>query len=192
MSVKVNDAVLVRQNDGTGRMMRPDAVITSSSATQGNGADTNEDVLFSMQIAPGMMNKNGTEITVQALGDFGANADTKTVRCYVGPTAQTLGAAFVSTGMTKLCDSSGVTANNLGWTVAASIFKIGNYGSNTQKGQGMVVASSVFAFAAKSVALTLAENAVNYVVITGQAGTANANDIVGQICQLSIQNGVDP
>lgn len=193
MTINVFDLFRVQRGDGTDKRIRPDGVIAQSSTTQGNGADTTNDVLFVLPINAGYLDKNGNEINIQCIGDFGATANNKTFQCYVGPTAQTLGAAINATGMTLIGASGTVTTNNLGWSLQGSIFKYGGRGSNTQKAQCITIASTAFTAAVKTLLLTLNESVINYVVLTGSSGTTGAaNDVVGQFCQLSIQNGQDP
>lgn len=161
-----------------------------SGTGQGNGADTTDDVLAVLALPANIFDVSGRILQISAAGKFGATANNKQVKCWVGPTAQTAGAALVATGMTSILASGVLTSNNLGWTLNAQIEKYGAAGSNTQLAMFQeTVAGTTHLGTLLPVALTLAENAINYVVITGASGTTGAaNDLVAMAAYLSFFN----
>lgn len=190
----VNDIIRIIAGGlgGTDRPQRPDGMIGHSEVATGNGVDTTDDVLFSIPIPAGLMNSPGCNLSLLAFGSSAANGNNKNVKAWIGPDAQTLGAAVVTTATTKIADSGVVTTNNGGWQVAAEVVKTGAYKANTQVAYGTVLTGVTTGASSseKPVALTLDETKQQFFTVTGASGTTGAgNDLVGSIAQVFVTNG---
>lgn len=192
MTIFVNDVIRVIQGllGGSDRTQRPDGIIAHTETSQGNGANLTDDVLCSLAIPATALNNPGTNLELMALGHFAANANNKQVKVWFGPDVQTLGAAIVTAGGTVQIGASGVvTGNNVGWQAMAEIIKTGAYLANTQKAQGQVVAGATHT-GTSFASTTFAENAQQFVTITGASSTTGAaNDVILDAADVYLTNG---
>jgi hypothetical protein len=162
-------------------------VPTYSSVGQGNGADTTDDVLATFALPANIFDIAGRQVSIAAMGKFASNGNNKTIKVWFGTTTQTLGAAVA--GGTMIATSGVVTTNAGGWTLTAQVTKYGVAGSNTQVGQGAIVAGGTHTGTSAPTATTAAENAVINITVTGASGTSGAaNDVVVQMLQVSFSN----
>lgn len=164
--------------------------VTVNAAGQGNAADTTDDVLLIIPVPANVFDIAGRELIIEAAGKFAANTHNKEVKIWVGPTAQTVGAAIASSGMTAIADSGVVTTNAGGWNACVNVAKYGAAGSNTQLAFGaQIAAGAAHLGTAAPAALTLAENAAFNIVVTGASGTTGAaNDVLGQFMSANFSN----
>ena len=140
-----------------------DGVLKVDATQAGTGADTTEDTLFTYTIPAGAIIA-GQGIRVKAWGSTSANANLKTLRMYYGAT--------------KLVDTGAVAVNNKDWSMEAILVASGASAETCYaEGQynGAVVATTVTAPA------EIIANAIIFKV-TGQNGTAAANDLVYKGC----------
>lgn len=132
----------------------------------GNGADTSEDTLFTFSLPALALAVAPNGLTVRAFGTLANNADSKIVRLYFGSQFYSLGS---------------VTTANVGWKIDMTVFKTG---ANTQTilCQGMIGATPI---ALTVITGTQTDTSPIVIKVTGQAGTANANDIVGNLLAVA-------
>jgi hypothetical protein len=119
-------------------------------------------------------------VNIMAAGNC-PNANSKSIKLIVNPTAPTLGATV--SGGTTIASMLASTASG-GWNLQANIFKYGAAGSNTQiavheSGQ---IGATVSALVAPSLT-TFPENATITVVVTGNSSTTNG-DVVYNFGQI--------
>jgi hypothetical protein len=137
-----------------------------SAAGIGNGGDTTEDLLFTYALAQNSLVLVEQGLDILAAGTLANNADNKTVRLYFGNQVFTLGP---------------VTTAAVTWLARMSLWKTG---TNAQLilcwGQigTTLVAPAILVGA-------VPDNASITIKVTGQAGTANANDIVANVLSVS-------
>jgi len=142
-------------------------LVNASLTSAGNGADVSEDILQSYTLGAFALDSVGRCVRITSWGTTAANADTKVIRVYFG-------ASLISSGIS--------TFNSVNWVAHMVVCKTG---SSTQSViADMTVGTTVLApmYSAGT------ENDGSAIVIktTGQAGTANANDIIskGQIVEF--------
>lgn len=161
-----------------------------NAAGVGNAAATTDTVLFTQALPASTFDQAGRQVFITGLGKFAANGNNKRVQIYVGTDAQTVGSAIVTTATTSIASSATVTQSGGGWTANAVVTKYGAAGSNTQLGAnlGIELTGSHLGTAAPT-ALTMAENGVIYVSVTGASQTSGAaNDVLGQQFEVFIAN----
>ena len=151
-----------------------------STATQGNNADTTDDVLYVFAIPALALDADGKQAALNACGKFAANGNNKRFKVWASSSAQAAGSALVATGSTLLLDSGVVTTNGGGWAAELTVVKEGAAGANTQQAvMQQAMSGSTHLGTSAPVALTLAENAPIYLVVTGASPTTGAaNDVV--------------
>jgi hypothetical protein len=121
------------------------------------------------------------EIEIEAVGEFAANADTKTCKIIFNPATAVVGST-VGSGGTTLVSSGAVASNGLAFLLKGRVFKYGAPGSNTQIGyqlelvlggtnDGMGTSTSTMQ------AITATENAAIPVCFTANAATT-ATDVL--------------
>lgn len=154
-------------------------VNVASAPTQGNNADTTDDVLYVFTIPALALDADGKQATLNACGKFAANGNNKRFKVWASSSAQTVGAALVSSGSTLILDSGVVTTNAGGWMAELTLVKQGAAGANTQQAvMQQALSGSSHLGTSAPVALTLAENAPIYLVVTGASPTTGAaNDV---------------
>lgn len=140
--------------------------VQASTTGVGNGVDTTEDVLYTFSLPANSLTVTGQVIEVSASGTLANNGNNKTVKLYFGSQVYSLGL---------------VTTANVVWTAKLTITRTG---SNAQLilGEGMINATPI----ARAL-LTGAETDTAAIVIkvTGQSGTAAANNIVAKMMTVS-------
>lgn len=158
-----------------------------NAAGQGNGADTTDDVIATFALPANAFDVAGRQANITALGKTAANANNKRIKLWWGTTTQTLGLAVV--GGTLIADSGVITANNGGWNLSATVTKYGAAGSNTQIGQGAIVAGTVHTGTLPPVLTAAPENAVINITVTGASPTTGAaNDVLSQMFDVAFAN----
>jgi len=161
----------------------------ANGLTQGNAANTTDDVLAIIPIPANAFDVAGRAVQLALSGSFAANADSKDIKIWAGPTAQAIGSALASTGMTKILDTGAITTNGGGWTANVQVAKYGAAGSNTQQAAyAASVAGSTHLGTTAPVALTVNEAAINYLVVTGSSASSAANDVVLNAVQAAFFN----
>jgi hypothetical protein len=144
-----------------------------STTSLGTGADTNETTLWSYTLPANALRRNGNYVTVLAFGSIAANANVKTFRLKFGGTiVTTVGGAANGGGFrqeAQVIRTADATQQIGGWSALTAAFAFGNI----QHTAG---------------AITLTAPVV--ISMTGQNGTAAANDIVFrgatvQLCDAS-------
>ncbi len=159
-----------------------------NAAGQGNGADTTDDVIATFALPAnaldGIFNR---QVNVTALGKFAANGNNKRVKLWWGTTTQTLGLAVA--GGVLIADSGVSTSNAGGWNLSAIVTKYGAAASNTQIGQGSVVAGATHTGTLAPVLLTATENAIINITVTGSSPTTGAaSDVLSQMLDVAFAN----
>ena len=158
-----------------------------SSAGQGNGADTTDDVLFTYALPASALDVAGRQISIMAAGKLGSTANNKRIKVWWGTTTQTVGAAVA--GGTLICDSGVMTQNGGGWQASVQVEKYGANGSNTQISNGAQVIGSTHLGVQVPALLTAVENGVINITVTGSSPTTGAaNDVVGQVVDVAFNN----
>jgi hypothetical protein len=126
----------------------------------GNGADTTEDILQSFTLPAGALATVGQKIKIKACGTYGANADNKTIKvCF--------GAQIYNTGI--------IAQSGTAWGIELEVWKTGP-STQAYYTSGLYCGSSLVGTGGGT--LTQTDTGAITIKITGQAGTANANDIV--------------
>jgi hypothetical protein len=140
--------------------VRAGGMISAQLTATGTGADTTEDTLQTFMLPANAFDATGRGIHIEAWGTTGADANNKTVRLYFGTT--------------KIYDSTPLTTNNGSWYLWANVYKTG---PSTQT----AVATSTFINSTPTTAVNSpnqTDTSPITIKITGQNGTAVANDIV--------------
>jgi len=150
-----------------------------------NAADTTDDVLGGIALDATLLRVANQMLQITAGGTTGATTNNKRFKLFLNPTmtGQTVTNGVISGGHvtagTPLVDSgawvNGTTPNNAaGWVIEAALIKYGAAGSNTQIGQGWAATGTLNGGVQAGQALTLAENAIINLVITGSSYTTGA------------------
>jgi hypothetical protein len=141
-------------------------VANTALTPTGNGGDTTEDTLQSYSMPASILDNAGRCVRITAWGTLANNGDNKTIRLYFG-------ASVISSGT--------LTSANVNWISQMTVCKTG---SNTQSVSAtMQVGTTVITPYFNAGADT--DTAAITIKTTGQAGTANGNDIIskGQIVE---------
>lgn len=147
----------------------------------------NDNVVAVFQIPASFFDVAGRGINILAQGSTVSNVNTKTIKIIIGAANPVVGQT-ISGGTTIASIVLNSAAGSGGWQLEANVYKYGNTGSNTQialhaAGQGGNVVASL----SSPSLLTLAENGVINVAITGNAATA-ASDIVFNFLEAFAMN----
>lgn len=122
-------------------------------------------------------------LSISAFGNFGANANTKTVKLWFNPSAAVVGSTI--TGGTLLATTGAVATNNGGWYVSGNVTKRGAAGSNTQTTTSNgAMAGAVGTGVSLAVDTTAVENAPILIAVTGNAATA-VGDIIFSMLEVT-------
>ena len=153
-----DDAVTLTNLASTGQ-------VYSNATTVATAANTTETTLASFAMGSAIGDADGDVLEVYAYGSFGATANNKSVRLRFGAT---LGTA------TQLCINTTTAApNGINWVVKAKLFRTG---AAAQKGQAEILFSGI---ASELDNFTATETwSTSTIFLSGQNGTAAANDIV--------------
>lgn len=133
----------------------------------GNGADVTEDDLMTFSVVGGTLANNGDMIEFECVFDCAANADNKTIK--------------VKFGATTILTMGPVAQNGGSVVINGRVIRTG---AATQRCYAWMQNTNAAGTSATSVAdVTAAENLAGAVTFkaTGQAGVANANDILQQV-----------
>lgn len=137
------------------------SVLHVNTTQNGTAADTNETDLWTYTLPANTLNADGKAIRITAWGTTGATANNKTIRLKFGAgTPRTHGPT---------------AANNVGWVITVIVVRTG---ASTQLSTGTGIFSEVSP--GTQVVGSLAEDTATAITIkvTGQNGTAAADDIV--------------
>lgn len=136
--------------------------LTSNSTSAGTIADTNETDLWSYTLPANSLTDNGRGVRISVLVTNAANANTKTTKLYVAGT--------------NVLTSASLTAAPNGTDYVAT-FTVIRTGAATQIGYGIHGLGTTFQ--AKSNLVLAGDTAAGIIIkVSGQNGTAAANDIV--------------
>ncbi|HKD28314.1 MAG TPA: hypothetical protein VKC66_20725 [Xanthobacteraceae bacterium] len=150
--------LLARAGNGTSNV-RIAGQITAQLTVTGTGVDTTEDILQTFTLPANTLDAVGRSLRIRAWGTFGANTNIKTIRLYFG---------------SKIYDSTALAQNGTGWILEAEVYKTG---SNTQTSWATILAG--FSDPGAEInAPNQTDTAPIVIKVTGQNGTASANDTV--------------
>jgi hypothetical protein len=168
----------------------------------GNAADTTDDILWGIQVPANVFDVAGRQLDLWFQGQTGATTNNKRFKVFANATM--VGETISSTGIisgghvsagTPILDSgawlNGTTANsNVAFSGNVALTKYGAYGSNTQiTGNAYTVLGGTHTGMQAAQPLTLPENAVINLVITGSSYTTGAaNDVTLQTATLAGSN----
>lgn len=154
------DSTTIQKGAGTATAA-PSGVLHVSTTQAGTIADTNETDLWSYALPANTLSADGKALRIRAWGTTGATANTKTLRLYVGATALfTLG-------------PSGY--NNLGWHIDAIVVRTG---ASAQLAQTFAAIGVITGAVNQGTTPAADTTAAITLKVTGQNGTAAANDVV--------------
>jgi hypothetical protein len=158
-----------------------------SSAGVSPGATAADNVLAVYSIPASSFSAANKGINISAQGSFAATSNNKTLKIIFNPSTAVVGST-VGTGGTTIATTGVVTTSGAGWNIAASVFKYGAAGSNTQLGvhQAAQVGAAVSALTAPQLC-TATESGAILIAITGNAATATT-DILLNFLQISAFN----
>lgn len=145
-----------------------------SSAGINPGATGADKVLAVYNLPANSFDAALRELQIVAAGSFAANGNNKRLKIIIGATTPTVGATV--SGGTTIADTGTVATNGGGWQLAATVVKYGANGANTQQAihnQAQVGAAVAALVAPQN--LTLTENAVIPICVTGNSGTTNGD-----------------
>jgi hypothetical protein len=151
--------------------VRAPGMLATQLVSAATGANTTETDLQTFTLPANLFDAVGRGIRFKMWGTTGADANTKTVRVYFG-------------AGNKIYDSTGVTSNNGSWMVTGEIYKIG---ANLQASwtTGIFINSWPSTDVQQN---TQTESGTIVLKVTGQNGTAVANDIVCQGMTIEVLN----
>lgn len=139
-------------------------VLTASTTQVGTGADTNETDLWTYSLPANTLSANGKGVRVTVFGSCASNTNAKTIKTYFGSTV--------------VVSNATSNASTVIWQAEAVILRTG---ASAQLSEGWTLAGGTNSLNNNGLALTTpAETTTGAIVIkvTGQNGTAVANDIV--------------
>ncbi len=159
--VLADENILTAQIGNGATRGRVPTAIGRTVTTTGTPASTTETTLATIDIPAGTFCANGKTVRFRAAGAVAANANTKMIRLKVN------GTTYISNDVTT-------APNNTTWRIDGEILR---QGLNTQVGTAdMIVGSTNQTH--KIINSTGTENAAIAIAVTGQNGTASANDII--------------
>ena len=188
---------------GSGSTIQEEGTLNHQVAWPGTqpGTINNDNVLFAFTIPASafdgaiipasvagvnvaQQSQRGIQLATQ--GSFGATANNKRIRIWIGCTSAVVGSAVV--GGTSIADTATVATNGGGWALNAEVYKYGIAGSNTQLAihQQAQVGGAVAALLAPQ-QLTLNEAGSIIVAVTGNATTL-VTDIAANMLVVSGMN----
>lgn len=159
-------------NAGTGgEAFKPIGVIQSDTTAGSTTAVTSEETLITYTFPANSLDSNAKAIRIRAAGTTANNTNTKTIRLYFGTTV------LISNDITT-------APNNQSWEFEATVIRTA---ATTQKcmARGTVAtANQTSTYAGSGQTLTGAVT----IKVTGQNGTASANDITAQFLHVEFLN----
>ena len=153
-----------------------------------NPGATNVDNVIAVYSMPLLsLDASGRGVNILAQGSVANNANSKRIKVYWGCTAAVIGST-VSGGVVVADTGAYATANNVGWSLEANVFKRGALGSNTQLAIHMSaqIGATVGSLLPPS-DLTSGENAAILIAVTGNAATT-ATDITQNFFEINAMN----
>lgn len=140
--------------------IKPAGVIYIATSPVGTGADTTEDVLQTFSLPASTFDVAGRAVRIKAAGTYGADANNKTIKVYFG-------AQIYNTGT--------ISQNNTAWAIELIVWCTG---TNTQSyfTSGLYAGTAIVG--AGSGNLTQTASGAITIKVTGQNGSAVANDII--------------
>jgi hypothetical protein len=159
-------SVLEAAGSGSGQFHAAGLINAALSST-GNGADTTEDTLQTYSLPTNSLDNVSRCVRITTWGILAANADNKTIKLYFG-------GSVISSGT--------LTSSGVNWRSTLTVCKTG---ASTQSVLGEMSVGATM-IAPYYNAGTDTDSSAITIKTTGQAGTANANDIVskGQIVEF--------
>lgn len=134
--------------------------VSINTTAVGTDADTNEKDLMAYSLPANSLSADGKGVRVKAWGIFEANANTKTIRSYFG---------------SVLTQFTGTESGNT-WEMNWLVFRTG---SSTQKTKSNVIIEAANGFPKGDIStLTETDSSAIVIRVTGQNGSASANDII--------------
>lgn len=155
-TAKVADAAITKA-----KIDKPQRLYSKYSDT-GTTAVTSEETLATYSVTAGYVANDGEAIRITASGTFAANGNTKTVKVKFG-------------GNTYVTNAATTAPNGLSWSAVVTIFRSG---STSAIGSGYILVDGEPAENVNIQKGGITWANANNVLITGQNGTAAANDIV--------------
>jgi hypothetical protein len=146
---------------GTGTFgLSGDINVQNSAAGVGNTNDTTEDTLFTYSLPASSLDTTGRALFITAFGSFANNSHSKHARLYFG---------------SEVIDSgANTTTGGIGWVLEMTVLKTG---SSTQIISSQTVAGTVHGGCTTQAGAETDTSAIT-IKVTGQTGTAAANDIL--------------
>lgn len=154
----LDDAFGIRVGTGTG-IGTPANTLKVDTTSTGNGADVTEDNLISYSLPANSLVANGKGLRITAWGICAANADNKTIKLYFG---------------TAVLATPTAATNGKNWYLEMEVYRTG-LNAQAVFGVGQVDTTAVTPLVTTA---AITETAAITIKATGQAGAANANDIV--------------
>lgn len=145
---------------GSTSTFQPAGSVCRNTTSTGTGADTTEDTLQSCSLPASSLVTTGQRVHIKAYGTFGADGNNKTIKAYFGA---------------QIYNSGTLTQNGTGWTYEGEVWRTGS-NAQTYSGPGLQASTSIVGVNFGT--LTQTETGAITIKITGQNGTAVANDIV--------------
>lgn len=154
-----SDGALTQSNAAETVVSTLNGTLTTSTTSTCTTAVTTEEDLWTYSLPAGALSADGRGVRVKVFGTTAATATVKSVRGYFGATVA--------------ASSVGSSPNNVAWEI---VFEVLRTAAATQIAYGRTFISTV---TENSIVTTPAETLSGAVTIklTGQNGTANANDI---------------
>jgi hypothetical protein len=144
--------------------------LSCQAGAQGNGNDTTEDTLFTFSLPANSLDQVGRALQIVAWGSFANNSHSKNARLYFG--SEVVG------------ELSNTTTGGIGWYLEMNVVKTG---SNTQSISSQLIAGTTHGGVTVQAGAETDTAAIT-VKVTGQTGTAGANDIVCNGLQITAMN----
>lgn len=145
-----------------------------NAAGQGNGADTTEDVLFTMSLPANCFDIQGRQLVIEAYGSIAATSATKNARVYFGSTV--------------LVNFAATTTQTGVWSCVATITRGQAASAQSALTLTDTTISGAFVRAASIASPTESETAAIVLKVTGQSSIATANLVTCNAFTVSAYN----
>jgi hypothetical protein len=166
-SDSVETAKIVDAAVTNAKLATPSRIYSKYSDT-GTSAGTTEETLATYTLSAGYVANNGESIRITAAGSFGANAHTKTVKIKVGSNTYVTNAATTA-------------PNGVSWVATVLIKRTGATGAVAI---GSLLIDTEYAENVNINKSGITWGSANTITVTGQNGSASANDIVCSIVDI--------
>jgi hypothetical protein len=169
---RVNGVPVIPEGTGTALAIPSGVVRESVSTAQtGTAADTNETDLYSYSLPANTLSTDGKIARVTVWGSFAANGNAKTIKGYFNG---------------DIIVSAGTSTSGQGWRM---VFEIIRTGATAQISAGEIVYGNSGGSVCNAPATSSgATTGALIIKMTGQNGTASANDIVRKGAFVEILN----